>query len=280
MLDAIAETVVAAGGVPLAVLEQAPELKWFQAWSAGVDRLVESSVLRDRNVTITNASGIHAEPVSEHVFALLLALARSLPESFRRRGTREWPPQSVHRPWELAGKHMLIAGVGTIGRRMAEIARAHRMTVTGIRRHVTSEDDDSIRGVDELPDLVAGADIIVNVLPLTKETRGLFSRSLIDRFKSGAVFVNVGRGASVDQSALIAALEEGRISAAGLDVTDPEPLPADSPLWTMDNVIITPHMAGITPEYSRRAWKLFFENLERFHAGKPLINRVDPEAGY
>lgn len=278
MEEVLPYVVVAASRVSLETLERAHRLSWFQRWYAGVEDLVESEVLRSREVTITNASGVHAEPVSEHVFALLLALGRCIDKSVRREQHREWPQVTVHRTWELAGKHMLIAGFGAIGRRIARIAKAHDMTVTGVRRN--SDPERGIVGARDLAGVLPDADVVVNVLPHTRDTHRLFSDEMLRRVKPGSVFVNVGRGATVDQAALVDALQDGRISAAGLDVTEPEPLPRQSPLWAMPNVIITPHMAGVTPEYGSRAWSLFFQNLERFHSGKQLINVVDYELGY
>jgi phosphoglycerate dehydrogenase-like enzyme len=276
----LADTIVAVRNVPLNLLVEAPNLRWYQRWYAGVEDVVASAHLRERGITVTNASGVHAEPMAEQVFAMLLALARGLPRSMRNQAAHQWPAQSSHTVWELSGKTMLVVGLGAIGSRIAEIAGGFDMTVIGIRRSPMPEAPFRVVGLDELTDVLPESDIVVCVLPLTDATRHVFNADAFAAMKPGSVFVNIGRGGQVDQDALIAAIRSGHLGAAGLDVTDPEPLPDESPLWDMENVILTPHMGGITPVYGKRVWTIVFENLRRFHAGETLLNVVDFEAGY
>lgn len=274
----LATTVVAVRDVPLQLLREAPQLRWYQHWYAGVEEVVEA--LGQREVIVTNASGVHREPMAEQIIGLLLALARDIHGSVRNQLAKHWPPQSSHHVWEISGKSLLVVGYGAIGRRLAEVAGAFGMQVSAVRRDPEGNEAVPVFGIDRLGDALSSADVVVCVLPLTEETRGIFDDKRFAAMKPGAVFINAGRGAEVQQEALTSHLRSGHLSAAGLDVTDPEPLPSDSPLWEMENVIISPHIGGITPEYGRRVWEILLENLDRFHSGRQLRNVVDMEAGY
>ena len=274
------QTRVAARSVPVQLLERAPLLKWSQHWAAGVEGVVASDALRSRGVLVTNASGVHAEPMAEQVFAVLLSLARGLHRSVIRQTARDWPRHTVHKLWELAGKTIMIAGLGAIGTRIAELAEAFDMKVVGIRRSPGAGGRFSTASLADLPRVLPTADIVVCVLPLTDQTRRVFNAAAFAAMRPGAIFVNLGRGGQVDQPALVAALQSGHLGGAALDVTDPEPLPGNSPLWGMENVIITPHMGGLTPEYDNRVWSILLENLRRFNSGEDLINQVDYDTGY
>ncbi len=272
------------GRVDPAGLAEAPELRWIQSWSAGVDWLLETDgpAGLPAGLQITTASGVHAVPIAEHVFALLLAAARCLPAHLRAQRERTWDPTAAA-PFELEGQQMVLLGVGEIGARVARLAAAFGMFVTAVRHH---PDADGVAGVartvgtDALLDVLPEADVLVVTLPLTDATRGLVSAGALAALPEGAVVVNVGRGEVVDQSALVSALQHGRIGAAGLDVFEEEPLPDDSPLWGMDRVVVTPHVAGLTPHYADRALAIFLDNLGRYRRDEPLRHAVDLGEGY
>jgi len=178
---------------------------------------------------------------------------------------------------------LLVVGLGDIGLALAARARAFGMITLGARRRLDQPHPAGfaeIAGVERLPELLPAADHVAICLPLTPRTRGLFDAAMLARLKPGAYLYNVGRGAIVDSAALASALLSGRVAGAGLDVTDPEPLPPDSPLWALDNVLITAHTAGATPRYWDRALEILLANVERFRQGEPLLNRVDPAEGY
>lgn len=280
MLDDIE---VAAGWFPADLLPQAESLRWLQQWSAGADWLLRHPEAAEADFLLTSTSGIHAIQMTEHIFALLLALARELPQALEAQRQREWVPQDRHdRLFELAGKTMLLIGVGAIGERTAQVAAAMDMHVLGVRRDPTVDAPgvEAMFGPDDLRSLLPQANFVVVTVPLTEETRGMIGERELRAMKPSSFIVNVGRGGTIDEEALIEALREGSITGAGLDVFETEPLPSDSPLWTFDNVIITSHYAGITPHYHERALAVFLDNLERYVAGKPLRNVVDKELGY
>jgi phosphoglycerate dehydrogenase-like enzyme len=278
-LSVLDDVVVAAREVAVEHLVAAPRLRWYHRWYAGVEDLAEIEDLRRKGVVITNARGVHAEPMAEQVFAMLLAFARRLHTSIRNQQFAQWKRLSSHELDELAGKTLLVVGFGAIGKRVAEIGRAFRMEVIGVSRTSTLPGLRCVT-IDQLAEVLPEADVVVCVLPLTPLTRKVFNASMFAAMKPGSWFVNVGRGGLVDHDALVQALRSGQIGAAGLDVTDPEPLPESSPLWSMDNVIISPHVGGFTPHYNDRAWPIFLDNLQRFHRNEELKNVVNLEAGY
>ena len=270
------------GEVEPAGLADAPELRWIQSWSAGVDWLLASDAPLPAALQVTNASGVHAVPIAEHVFALLLATARSLPALFRAQRDRQWAPDGVA-PFELEGKQMVLLGVGEIGARVARLAAAFGMFVTAVRHHPDAEPVDGVArtvGTDALLDVLPEADVLVVTLPLTDATRGMVGAGALAALPERAVVINIGRGEVIDQDDLVSALAHGRIAAAGLDVFEDEPLPEDSPLWTMDRVLVTPHVAGLTPHYADRALSIFLDNLARYRREEPLQHTVDLAAGY
>jgi phosphoglycerate dehydrogenase-like enzyme len=250
----------------------APRLRWFHTMSAGVDHPVFRTFL-DRGVTLTTSSGSSAAPIAGTAMMYLLALSCDLPRLMRAQARREW---AWDRWTELAGGRIAVLGWGPIGREIARLAAAHGMTPTVVRRQVRGDEGYATRTLDELTDVVADHDAIALALPLTAETTRIISEPVIAAMRPGALFVNVGRGELVDQAALTAALRDGHLGGAGLDVTDPEPLPADDPLWDLPNVIITPHSSGSTDGTSRRAVDAFLDNLGRWCAGDELRNRVGP----
>jgi phosphoglycerate dehydrogenase-like enzyme len=274
---------IAAARIPRDILIEATGLRWFQQWSAGADWVQDNPDLEGRDVIITSGSGIHGIPISEHIFMFLLAFARGLPAAQRAQMESRWHrPDAVNGLFELAGKTMLCVGVGAIGSRTAEVARAMQMHTIGVRRNSAIADPaiERMVGADEMLSILPEADFVINTLPGTNETRKMFGENEFRAMNESAYYVNIGRGRTVDTDALVHALQSGEIAGAGLDVTDPEPLPADSPLWQMENVIITGHYAGTTPEYNRRAIDLFLDNLSRYVSGEALRNVVDWELGY
>jgi len=279
----IDEIEIAAGWFPRSRLPRASNLRWFQQWAAGADWLLRHPEAVEMDFVLTNMSGIHAIPVSEHVFALLLAFARELSPALRAQQHRKWIPYDQHQHlFELANKTMLLIGVGAIGERTAQVAAAMGVRVLGIRRDPTvgATGVDTMHGPDQLHDLLPQADFVVLTVPLTPETQGMIGEQELRAMKPTAHLINVGRGGVVDEDALLHGLRQGWIAGAGLDVLETEPLPEDSPLWELDNMIITSHYAGVTPHYHERALRVFRDNLERYHAGLPLQNVVEKTLGY
>jgi phosphoglycerate dehydrogenase-like enzyme len=283
-IEAVLDDVeIAAGWFPLALLPRATSLRWFQQWAAGADWLLDHPQAAQMDFVLTSMSGIHPIQMTEHIFALLLALARELPRAMRLQERAEWIHQSRHEHlFELAGKTMLLIGVGAIGERTARVAAALDMRVLGVRRDPTLAVPtvEAMFGPDRLLDLLPQADFVVLTVPLTAETRGMIGQPELRAMKPTAYVINVGRGGTVDEDALVQALREGWIAGAGLDVFETEPLPQDSPLWGLDRVIITAHYAGVTPHYQERALEVFLDNLQRYQAGEPLRNVVDKQLGY
>jgi phosphoglycerate dehydrogenase-like enzyme len=261
----------------------APRLKWLQTFGAGVDRMPFAELMA-RNIVVTNASGVHASNIAEHILAMMLAFARQLPWLLRHPPAGDWFEMPVRsRIFELGQQELLVVGTGDIGLGLAERARGLGMVVNGVRRRVdlpAPQVFSRIYPVSELADALASADHVAICLPLTAGTRGLFDAAMLARMKPSAYIYNVGRGQIIDQDALIRALDEGTVAGAGLDVTDPEPLPAASPLWSMENVMVTAHTSGSTPRYWERILAILETNIARFQAGEPLHNVVDGAAGY
>lgn len=270
---------------PVEWLDQMPALRWVQLSSAGADHMIEQGLFAHRpDLIVTTASGIHAIPIGEHVIGMILAFARGFPTAMRNQHEARWLRYTTS---EAHGQTLGLIGYGPIGRRIAQLAHALGMEVRVLRRSGASPQpgDDAepvarFYGPDELHDLLGASDYVVLAAPLTAETRGLIDAAALQAMRPTAVLINIGRGPLVVQAALIAALEAGTIAGAGLDVTDPEPLPADSPLWHLPNVLLTPHVAGSNPYYNARATALFCDNLRRYLDGTPLRNRVDPARGY
>jgi phosphoglycerate dehydrogenase-like enzyme len=278
----IEEVEIAAGHFPARSIERAPNLRWYQQWGAGADWLLRHPDIAARDFILTNASGVHAIPISEHILAYLLAFARSLPAAFFDQERHQWDREKDLPVFELAGKTLLLVGVGAIGQRTAQVASALGMRVHGIRREAA----ENVPGVErmfrpeQLMEALPEADFVVLTLPLTAESRGMFGERAFSRMKPTAYLINIGRGGTVDETALINALQTGQIAGAGLDVFEKEPLPPESQLWDMKNVIITAHYAGSTPHYQERALEIFIDNLERYAKGQPLRNVVDKQQGY
>ncbi|NIL94356.1 MAG: D-2-hydroxyacid dehydrogenase [Woeseiaceae bacterium] len=265
------------------LVQAATDAIWIQVFGAGVERCLTVDKIRQGEVMLTNMQKMSSPVIGEHVVAMALGLSRGLIEFSKSMSDSRWLRNSDIGAGmqSYGGKTVLIAGLGGIGTEAARRFAALDMRVIGTRRS-SREGPDFVEYVGlshELFELAAGADFIVNALPHTPETEGLFNAEFFNAAKRGAYFINVGRGKTVVTRDLIAALESGQIAGAALDVTDPEPLPKSSPLWQMDNVIITPHVSGRGGNRIRHNI-LVRENLRRFVAGDALLNVVDPELGY
>ncbi|HBK85272.1 MAG TPA: D-2-hydroxyacid dehydrogenase [Firmicutes bacterium] len=260
-----------------ALLPQCPDLAFIQVSSAGVDRLLQPELLV-HPVQLINARGIHGTTIAEHVFLLMLALARQLPAMIQAQARHEWINVD---PLVLANRTLGIIGYGSIGQAIGQRAKAFGMHVIATRRNPVSDKwADEVWGNDKLHKLLPLCDYIVLATPLTPETKHLIGKPELTLCKPSAVLINIARGPVIDEQALIDALQNGIISAAGLDVFDKEPLAINSPLWDMPQVIITPHMAGHMPDYDDNVIAIFLENLRRYQTKQPLINVVDKQAGY
>lgn len=280
------------GMVTPAILANAERLRWIQVPAAGVERFLTMPGLAASGATLTNAQAIFAPGAAEHALGMALMLGRRLhtARDLQREGRWETEPLTGPDPYsgagsellELRGRTMLVIGLGGIGTETARIAHGIGMRVIATRNS-SREGPEFVERVglaSELLDLVPEADVIVNAVPLTPATDGLADDAFFARTKPTALYISLGRGRTTDTDALLRALDEGRLAGAGLDVTEPEPLPADHPLWARPDVIITPHVGGDSDRHMERMWELFRENLRRFAAGEPLLSVVDLERGY
>ncbi len=285
---------------PATVPEVTPRLRLLQCVSAGIDWLREHPVWRSE-VAIATASGVHGVPISEHVFALLLALRRELPRSLAAQRNHEWaheaPPLG-----ELYGLTMGLVGYGHIGRAVAHLARAFGMRVLACAASAIEPtplvipgaapfvdapalperegDRNALLPLTELDEVLGSSDVVVVCAPLTPATQGLLGDAALARLKPGSYLINIARGKIVDEEALVRALRDGRLAGAGLDVTAHEPLPAESPLWDLPNVIVTPHVSGDTVHYVERTVNIFVANLACLRRGEPPLTAVERRRGY
>ena len=260
--------------------DQMPNLVWSQQVGAGANWLSEAPEFKKSNVILTNASGVHAIPIAEHILALMFALSRGIHRNIRNQIDHKW--KRGGRILELEGSTMGLIGVGKIGEKTAEKAKGLNMKVLGLRRNSDrlSPHIDRMYGPDGLNRLLEQSDWVVVAVAMTPETTGMIGEAQFRAMKKTGYIINIARGGVIQENYLIKALKEGWIAGAGLDVFEEEPLPETSPLWGMKNVIITPHYAGATPYYIDRLLDIFIENLRRFQTGKPLMNVVDKELGY
>lgn len=290
-----AEIIYAINDVPPP--ELAPNLRWVQGHWAGINHLTDKPIWNS-DIIITSASGIHTTNMAQYVFAQILAWAHRVPTWLRIQQQETWPKNrwQTFLPVEIRGKTLGILGYGSIGREVARLAKAFNMKVLVTKRDVLNPADDgyNLPGIGDpngdLPDRIYPSqatrsmatlcDYLVITLPLTAETYHLVDEALLKELKANCYLINVGRGGIIDEAALVKALQKGWIAGAGLDVFEQEPLPDGSPLWQMENVILTPHVSGFTPVYDERATDLFAENLRRYLAGESLLNVVDREEGY
>lgn len=262
------------------LLERNDQLKWIQTWSAGVNSLPLQK-LQQKEVVLTSANGVHAYPISETIFALMLGLTRKIDTYVRQQQEKKW--QNGGLALEIHEKTIGVIGVGAIGQETAKIAKAFGMKVLGVR-HSGKPDThvDSMYKPDQLADVLSQSDYVVITLPLTKETTHMFGEKQFRQMKNSAFLINIGRGQIIDEVALIQALKDKEIAGAGLDVFEVEPLPEDNPLWELDNVIITPHTAGATEHYTERVVRdIFIPNLKHYLTHQaPHLNVVDYKKGY
>ncbi|MGB5304559.1 MAG: D-2-hydroxyacid dehydrogenase [Gemmatimonadota bacterium] len=266
-----------------AFLDAAPDFRWAQSGSAGVDRYITIPELMSRDeIVLTNMKGMYGPVIAEHVFAMMLSHTRSLPSYLDADRRGEWDRSPAGTMTALQGGTMLVVGLGGIGSEIAMRADAFNMRVLATARTERPAPPyvDVLGTGPDLVDLLPQADVVVLAVPLTDETRGMINRETIARMRDGAWLVNIARGAVVDTDALVEALDTGKVGAAFLDVTDPEPLPEGHTLWNRDNVLITPHVAARAELSLERRLALTLENMRRFGAGEPLLNVVDKAAGY
>jgi len=261
------------------------KLKWLHSTAAGVGQLMYPE-LRQSGIELTNARGVHAIPMAEHILGTLVALARRFPDCFRYQQQARWAQQELWdaavRPRELHGQVLLFIGFGAIGHAVAKIARPLGMRIWAVTRtgQGNAELAERIFPAAKLEEALSEADFVILAAPETPETRQMMGAREFARMKSSAYFINVARGALVDEPALIAALERRAIAGAALDVASREPLPPESPLWRLDNAFITPHMSAVSDQLWIRQTDLLMSNLERWFNGEELLNRVHLERGY
>ncbi len=261
-------------------IKSLPCLKWVQVSIAGVDWLLDEPDIANSDVAITNASGVHAIPVSEHVLAVMLSFSRNINVHFRDQMNRRWQRLPAYR--ELSGSTIGIIGIGKIGEKIAERAKSLGMKVLGLRRNPgrSSSFVDRMFGPNQLLEMLPACDWVIISAAATNETGGMIGASEFNVMKKTAYIINIARGALIQEDELVKALREERIAGAGLDVFEKEPIEEASPFWELPNVIITPHVAAVTPYYVDRLVDIFCDNLKRYFSGKPLINLVDRKLGY
>ncbi len=279
--------------------DSAPRLRWIQGHYAGVDRLISQPLVQSEDVILTTTSGIHAPNMAEYTLAMMLAFAHKLPTMFRLQQKSDWPENKFDllTPRELRGATLGIVGYGSIGRATAHLAQVFGMQVLATKRdvfhpaalneyHVPGTGDPEGLAVNRmyppeaLKSMVAECDFVQVTVPSTPTTQHLIDEAVLAAMRKTAVLINVARGDVVDEAALIKALQAKQIGGAALDVFEQEPLPAESPLWKLDNVIISPHIAGNTDHYNESAADVFAQNLERYLTGQEMLNRVDRRRGY
>ena len=271
---------IAVGWQPLPGLEAARKLRWIHLPDAGADIVMGTPFIRERGIVVTNSSGAFGVPISEHVLAMMLSFVRRLRTFDRAQSQKAW--RKGLPVDELYEKTVGILGLGDIGTAVAHRCKAFGMRVLAMKRHAGAKPPfvDELYGPEGIDRIVAEADFLVVCLPGTRETTGLLSRERLAAMRPGSYLINIGRGKVVDEEALIELLRAGRIAGAGLDVFVTEPLPPESPLWEMENVIVTPHTSGTHPRHAERTAAIFCRNLRRYLRGEPLENVIDLELGY
>jgi len=281
--DILRDTDVFLGYCIPQIVRSAPNLRWLQNYGVGVDACAMAQDVVQRDMLVTNNQHYSAPPIAEHVIAMMLMLTRNLANLHTEQLRGHWDPDNSLAPMiEVKGKTMLVAGLGGIGTEVARLASALGMHVTATRNS-SREGPDFVEYVglsDELNELASRADVIVNALPLTKKTTGIFNSEFFSGLKHGSYFISVGRGRSTVTEDLVTALRNGVLAGAGLDVTDPEPLPTGHELWTMPNVVITPHNSSTSDLALDRRWIVIRENVRRYINGEKMLNVVDLKRGY
>ena len=259
---------------------QAKCLKWLHLPSAGADDYTTISDYCNNDIRVTTSSGVFGMPIAEHIFAMILAYNHNLQEYAYKKAEKKW-----HRNWntkDFFGSTIGILGLGDIGTEVAKRAKVWGATVIAVKRRQSEKPEyiDRLYSMEELDEVLKQSDYLVLALPNTPKTRNIINEEKLRLMKPEAFLVNIGRGALVDQEALIRALSEGWIGGAGLDVTEPEPLPEDSPLWELKNVLLTPHASGTSPTNGVRRREIILKNLKNYLEGRPLINQVDFKEEY
>ena len=254
----------------LHALKEIPDVRWLHSFSAGVDNVFFQRLL-DRGARLTTSSGAMAVPIAQTVMMYLLALTRDLPGWLGDQSRRHWNPREIA---DLQGRTLGVVGLGPIGLEVARLGMALRMRVIGVRRRPSGDEPCETWTFARLHELLPEVDVLVLAVPLAEGTRGLIDRVALAALKPGCLIVNIGRGEVIDEPALVEALESGHVGGAGLDVFDTEPLPDESPLWGMPNVIVTPHSSGTSPSNFHRASEIFVENVQRYVRGEPMRNEV------
>jgi phosphoglycerate dehydrogenase-like enzyme len=264
----------------------AQKLHWVHAPTAAVHQLLFPELVSS-DVVLTNAREVHGPVVAEHVIALIFALAKKIPQAARLQQKHIWGQDAIWndgpRPREIADATLGLIGLGSIGRTVARMAAGLGMRVIAVREHTEKDKPEGVATVyapSQLHDLLSQSDYVVMAAPLTDATRGLMNGEHLALMRPAAYLINVGRGPQVDEAALADALRNGRIAGAALDVFEQEPLPPESPLWELDNLLITPHTAGLTEKLWQRHYSLFSENLRHYLAREPLLFIVDKQKGY
>ena len=262
-----------------ALFRRSPRLGWIQAITAGVDEFLFPE-LSERGTVLTNTSGVHASNAAEHVLALMLGFRTRAAALYAAQARHEWR-QRTDLQFELTGQTLCVVGLGDIGLALAERASALGMRVTGVRRRSLSAPNvERVVTIEEMDALLADADHVALCLPLTHETRNLLDAEQLAHIKHGAYLYNVGRGETLDHDALSSRCGQVGLAGAGLDVTNPEPLPPDHPLWSLERVVITAHTSGVSPYLWDRVLELLIDNIVRYRMNLPLRNLVDPVLGY
>ena len=277
--DALQRAAIIYDGVQSDEIDRAKNLRWLQLLSAGVNRW-DLHQLKARNIQLTTTSGIHAQPITEHMFGMLLMKTRSLDKALQAQAQHQWRGHDF--PVQLiAGKTLGLLGVGAIGQHAANVGAAFGMRVIGLRRSGQPIDnvEQMFTPANRL-EFFGQSDVVMNTLPATDDSRGFMGKAEFEALPPGAIVINTGRGSTIDTDALMNWLQSDADNFAGLDVTDPEPLPSEHPLWAMPNAFITPHYSGSHPTYVKRANVIFLDNLKRFVNGETLHNLVDADAGY
>ncbi len=263
----------------------AKKLKWIHCLAAGVNQLMRDDIRRS-SVVITNSRNVHASCMAEHTLGLILALARRVPSAVRHQLQKHWAQQEIWneqpRPMEISGRTLTIVGYGAIGQELARRAVACGMRVLGVKRDVTrgAEHAEAVVAPDKMEAVLGEADFVVLATPALPETQHLFGAAQFAAMKKTAYFINIGRGMLVEAEALVAALRNGQIAGAAIDVAEVEPLPPESPLWDAPNLLITPHLSAVSERLWHRHAALLFENLDRYFSGRELLNIVDKQRGY
>ena len=260
------------------VFLESPRVRWIHSRSAGLEQVLFPELVKSA-VTLTNGSGVFSASLGEFAMAAILYFAKDLRRMIRNQQAGVWEPFDVTM---IEGKTLGIVGHGSIGREVAVRARALGMNVISVRRRASQKSDPLVRmyGADQLREMLSESDYIVVTLPLTEETRGKIGEAEFAVMKKGAVVINLGRGPTIDEQALIRALSEGRIRGAALDVFDEEPLPQGHPFYSLENVLLSPHCADHTSDWLDNAMRFFLAQLQRFRRGEALLNLVDKKAGY